>query len=57
MCRSHYSSVEAAVVDKDDGSYAVSYTPAEAGVYSVWVCIKAQHIQVSVHLNQYSCVQ
>uniref|UniRef100_A0A672SM82 RING-type E3 ubiquitin transferase n=1 Tax=Sinocyclocheilus grahami TaxID=75366 RepID=A0A672SM82_SINGR len=40
-------SVEAAVVDKGDGSYVVSYTPAEAGLYSVWVCVKAQHVQGS----------
>ncbi|XP_073702090.1 E3 ubiquitin-protein ligase TRIM45 [Garra rufa] len=40
-------SVEAAVVDKGDGSYNVSYTPAEAGLYSVWVCVKAQHVHGS----------
>uniref|UniRef100_A0A8C2FQU9 RING-type E3 ubiquitin transferase n=2 Tax=Cyprinus carpio TaxID=7962 RepID=A0A8C2FQU9_CYPCA len=40
-------SVEAAVVNKGDGSYVVSYTPAEAGLYSVWVCVKAQHVQGS----------
>ncbi|CAM4604915.1 unnamed protein product [Leuciscus chuanchicus] len=40
-------SVEVSVVDNSDGSYGVSYTPAEAGLYSVWVCVKAQHIQGS----------
>ncbi|XP_052420660.1 tripartite motif-containing protein 45 isoform X1 [Carassius gibelio] len=40
-------SVEAAVVDKGDGSYVVSYTPSEAGLYSLWVCVKAQHVQGS----------
>ncbi|XP_048050206.1 tripartite motif-containing protein 45 [Megalobrama amblycephala] len=40
-------SVEAVVVDNSDGSYGVSYTPAEAGLYSVWVCVKAQHVQGS----------
>jgi len=46
------SSVEVCVVDNGDGSYGVSYTPAEAGLYSVWVCVKAQHVQVTVQLNQ-----
>lgn len=40
-------SVEASVVDNSDGSYCVSYSPAEAGLYSVWVCVKAQHVQGS----------
>ncbi|XDV30667.1 hypothetical protein PO909_033530 [Leuciscus waleckii] len=40
-------SVEVSVVDNSDGSYGVSYTPAEAGLYSVWVCVKAQHVQGS----------
>ncbi|KAJ8013104.1 hypothetical protein DPEC_G00049820 [Dallia pectoralis] len=39
--------VEAVVVDNSDGSYAVSFTPVEAGSYSVWVCVKAQHIKGS----------
>lgn len=39
------------MVDKGNGSYVVSYIPAEAGLYSVWVCIKAQHVQVSLHLT------
>ncbi|KAA0715888.1 Tripartite motif-containing protein 45 [Triplophysa tibetana] len=39
--------VEASVVDKRDGSYSISYTPAEPGIYSVWVCVKAQHVQGS----------
>ncbi|KAI3356030.1 hypothetical protein L3Q82_017310, partial [Scortum barcoo] len=39
--------VETTVVDNEDGSYSVSYTPGEPGVYSVWVCIKAQHIKGS----------
>lgn len=34
-------------MDKSDGSYSISYTPAEPGVYSVWVCVKAQHVQVT----------
>lgn len=52
----HYSSVEVTVVDNSDGSYGVSYTPAEAGLYSVWVCVKAQHVQVTVQLNQNTCL-
>ncbi|KAM9709325.1 E3 ubiquitin-protein ligase TRIM45 [Menidia menidia] len=39
--------VEAAVADNGDGTYGVSYTPMEPGPYSVWVCVKAQHIQGS----------
>ncbi|KAJ8247192.1 hypothetical protein GJAV_G00259800 [Gymnothorax javanicus] len=39
--------IEASVVDNGDGSYTVSYTPTEAGQYSVWVCVKAQHIKGS----------
>ncbi|KAL7865740.1 hypothetical protein SRHO_G00109870 [Serrasalmus rhombeus] len=39
--------VETTVVDNSDGSYAVSYTPVEPGSYSVWVCVKAQHVKGS----------
>ncbi|KAM4609329.1 E3 ubiquitin-protein ligase TRIM45 [Polymixia lowei] len=39
--------VETAVVDNSDGSYDVSYTPAEPGTYSVWVCVKTQHVKGS----------
>ena len=38
--------MEATVIDNGNGSYSVSYTPKEAGVYSVWVCVKAQHVKV-----------
>ncbi|CAJ1079045.1 tripartite motif-containing protein 45 [Xyrichtys novacula] len=41
------STVETTVVDNDDGSYRVSYTPEEPGVFSVWVCVKAQHVKGS----------
>lgn len=34
------------MVDNSDGTYSVSYTPDEAGDYSVWVCVRAQHVQV-----------
>lgn len=33
-------------MDKGDGSYAVSYTPVQPGLYSVWVCVKARHVKV-----------
>lgn len=33
--------------DNKDGTYYVSYTPKEPGVYTVLVCIKEQHVQVS----------
>ncbi|KAM9805171.1 E3 ubiquitin-protein ligase TRIM45 [Neosynchiropus ocellatus] len=39
--------VRTSLVDNDDGSYAVSYTPLESGVYSVWVCVRTQHIKGS----------
>ncbi|KAM7406931.1 hypothetical protein PAMA_002908 [Pampus argenteus] len=39
--------VETTVVDNNDGSYTVSYTPEEPGAYSVWVCVKAQHVKGS----------
>ncbi|CAK6968486.1 tripartite motif-containing protein 45 [Scomber scombrus] len=39
--------VETTVIDSNDGSYTVSYTPEEPGAYSVWVCVKAQHIKGS----------
>ncbi|XP_062862540.1 E3 ubiquitin-protein ligase TRIM45 [Trichomycterus rosablanca] len=39
--------VETTVMDNNDGSYAVSYTPMEPGSYSVWVCVKAQHVKGS----------
>uniref|UniRef100_A0A8D3A8E3 RING-type E3 ubiquitin transferase n=1 Tax=Scophthalmus maximus TaxID=52904 RepID=A0A8D3A8E3_SCOMX len=42
-----HCTVEATVVDNDDGSYGVSYTPEEPGSYSLWVCVKAQHIKGS----------
>lgn len=42
--------METTVVDNNDGSYAVSYTPEEPGVYSVWVCVRAQHVKVRFSL-------
>lgn len=42
-----YSKVQTTVTDNNDGSYAVSYTPMEQGSYSVWVCVKAQHVKVT----------
>ncbi|XP_043929066.1 tripartite motif-containing protein 45 [Protopterus annectens] len=35
------------VQDSNDGTYLVSFIPQEPGCYSVWVCIKGQHIQGS----------
>ncbi|XP_038871066.1 tripartite motif-containing protein 45-like [Salvelinus namaycush] len=37
--------LEAVVVDNSDGSYSIAYTPVEPGSYSVWVCVKAQHVK------------
>ncbi|XP_028993341.1 tripartite motif-containing protein 45 [Betta splendens] len=39
--------VEAAVTDNQDGSYSVSYRAEEPGPYSVWVCVRAQHVEGS----------
>ncbi|CAG08216.1 unnamed protein product, partial [Tetraodon nigroviridis] len=38
---------ETTVVDNSDGTYSVSYTPDQEGAYSVWVCVRAQHVQGS----------
>lgn len=35
------------VQDNKDGTYGVSYTPKEPGIYKVLVCVKEQHVQVS----------
>lgn len=43
--------METTVVDNGDGSYNISYTPKEPGVYSVWVCVKAQHVKVQKCMN------
>uniref|UniRef100_A0A1A8R6R5 Tripartite motif containing 45 n=1 Tax=Nothobranchius rachovii TaxID=451742 RepID=A0A1A8R6R5_9TELE len=42
--------VETVVVDNADGTYSVSYKPEEPGPYSVWVCVKAQHVKGSPFL-------
>ncbi|XP_015357718.1 tripartite motif-containing protein 45 isoform X1 [Marmota marmota marmota] len=41
------SPVRTMVQDNKDGTYCVSYTPKEPGLYTVWVCIKKQHVQGS----------
>ncbi|KAF6726808.1 Tripartite motif-containing protein 45 [Oryzias melastigma] len=43
-------SVEASVTDHKDGTYRVLFTPEQAGAYSVWVCVKAQHVKGSPFL-------
>ncbi|KAM5293829.1 E3 ubiquitin-protein ligase TRIM45 isoform 2-T2 [Glossophaga mutica] len=40
------SPVRTMVQDNKDGTYCVSFTPKEPGVYTVLVCIKEQHVQV-----------
>ncbi|XP_068428734.1 E3 ubiquitin-protein ligase TRIM45 [Clinocottus analis] len=45
-------SLETTVTDNSDGSYRVTYTPAETGEYSVWVCVRAQHVKGSPFLLQ-----
>lgn len=41
------SPVRTTVQDNKDGTYYVSYTPKEPGVYTVLVCVKEQHVQGS----------
>ena len=45
---SFLSRVETTVLDNGNGSYNISYTPKEPGVYSVWVCVKDQHVKVQL---------
>ncbi|XP_036894774.1 tripartite motif-containing protein 45 isoform X2 [Sturnira hondurensis] len=40
------SPVRTTVQDNKDGTYCVSFTPKEPGVYTVLVCVKEQHVQV-----------
>ncbi|KAJ8784762.1 hypothetical protein J1605_008113 [Eschrichtius robustus] len=40
------SPVKTMVHDNKDGTYYVSYTPKEPGIYTVFVCVKEQHVQV-----------
>ncbi|MBN3308173.1 TRI45 protein, partial [Amia calva] len=40
-------STKPTVVDNNDGSYSVSYTPVEPGAHTVWVCVKGQHVKGS----------
>ncbi|XP_077149705.1 E3 ubiquitin-protein ligase TRIM45 [Ranitomeya variabilis] len=40
-------SVPASIQDSHDGTYQISYTPAEPGQISISVCIKGHHIQDS----------
>ncbi|XP_023557527.1 tripartite motif-containing protein 45 isoform X2 [Octodon degus] len=40
------SPVRTVIQDNKDGTYCVSYTPKEPGIYTVWVCVKEQHVQV-----------
>ncbi|XP_059530387.1 E3 ubiquitin-protein ligase TRIM45 isoform X2 [Myotis daubentonii] len=40
------SPVRTMVQDNKDGTYGVSYTPKEPGIYKVLVCVKEQHVQV-----------
>ncbi|KAM4872939.1 E3 ubiquitin-protein ligase TRIM45 [Thomomys bottae] len=39
--------VRTMVQDNKDGTYNVSYTPKEPGIYTVWVCVEEQHVQGS----------
>ncbi|KAF6076218.1 tripartite motif containing 45 [Phyllostomus discolor] len=41
------SPVRTMVQDNKDGTYCVSFTPKEPGVYTVLVCVKEQHVQGS----------
>ncbi|XP_067145923.1 E3 ubiquitin-protein ligase TRIM45 isoform X2 [Apteryx mantelli] len=39
--------VKATVYDNSDGTYHISYSPEEPGLYAVCVCVKGQHVQGS----------
>ncbi|KAM9565676.1 E3 ubiquitin-protein ligase TRIM45 [Guaruba guarouba] len=39
--------VKPTVCDNGDGTYHVSYSPEEPGVYAICVCVKGQHVQGS----------
>nr|XP_047903566.1 tripartite motif-containing protein 45 isoform X1 [Anser cygnoides] len=39
--------VKPTVCDNGDGTYHVSYSPEEPGLYAVCVCVKGQHVQVA----------
>nr|XP_025959274.1 tripartite motif-containing protein 45 isoform X1 [Dromaius novaehollandiae] len=39
--------VKATVCDNGDGTYHISYSPEEPGLYAVCVCVKGQHVQGS----------
>ncbi|XP_038127963.1 tripartite motif-containing protein 45 [Cyprinodon tularosa] len=39
--------IETTVADNSDGKYSVSYKPEEPGQYSVWVCVRGQHVKGS----------
>ncbi|XP_032468357.1 tripartite motif-containing protein 45 isoform X1 [Phocoena sinus] len=41
------SPVKTMVHDNKDGTYYVSYSPKEPGIYTVFVCVKEQHVQGS----------
>lgn len=41
------SAVKPTVCDNGDGTYHVSYSPEEPGLYAVCVCVKGQHVQVA----------
>lgn len=43
---SPFSPVRTMVQDNKDGTYYISYTPREPGIYTVLVCVKEQHVQV-----------
>jgi len=36
------------VCDNGDGTYHISYSPEEPGLYAVCVYVKGQHVQVAV---------
>lgn len=41
------SPIRTMVKDNKDGTYCVSYTPKEPGIYTVLVRVKEQHVPVS----------
>lgn len=43
-----HSAVKPTVCDNGDGTYHISYSPEEPGLYAVSVYVKGQHVQVAV---------
>lgn len=43
-----HSALKPTVCDNGDGTYCISYSPEEPGLYAVCVCVKGKHVQVAL---------